>query len=137
MGRALTAATAYFLILFTLGFALGIVRVLLLIPRIGEFAATLAEVPVMLSAAYFICGSTIRRWQVARAPSLRWAMVGWFLILLFLFEALLGAMLFGQTVDEMGAALATPAGILGLTAQVIAALLPMIVGRVSQSERSH
>ncbi len=124
MRRALTAATVYFLILFTLGFALGIVRVPQLIPRIGEWAATLAEVPVMLTAAYVLCRWTIRRWRVDRAPAVRWAMVGWFLLLLAVFEIGLGMMLFGQTINEMGAALATPAGALGLTAQVIAALLP-------------
>jgi hypothetical protein len=124
MRRALAGATVYLLILFALGFALGIVRVTQLIPRIGELAATLAEVPVMPTAAYFICRWSIRHWQVVHTPAVRWAMVGWFLLLLAVFETVLGMMLFGQTMEEVAAALATPAGMLGLTAQIIAALLP-------------
>ena len=60
-------------------------------------------------------------------------MVLWFLALLFTFETLLGVILFGRTAAEQWAALATPAGLLGLSAQITAALLPVLVGRREQS----
>lgn len=85
MKRALIAASAYFLTLFALGFALGTIRVLAVAPRIGELAATLAEVPVMLAAAFFVCRWAIRRWQVPPGPAIRWTMVLWFLALLPVF----------------------------------------------------
>jgi hypothetical protein len=131
MKRAMIAATVYFLMLFALGFALGTIRVLAVAPRFGELAATLTEVPLMLTVAYFACRWAIARWHVPRDPAARWAMVLWFLILLFLFETLLGAMLFGRPATEQWAALATPTGLLGLSAQIIAALLPLFVGKAS------
>jgi hypothetical protein len=127
--RALVAATVYFLALFVLGFALGTIRVIFLAPRFGQLAATIAEVPVMLTASIFVCRSAARRWQVQRRAEIRWAMALWFLALLLVFETLLGATLFARTLAEQWASLVTSAGLLGLSAQIIAALLPLYVGK--------
>lgn len=129
MKRALIAATVYFLALFALGFVLGTIRVLFVAPQIGVLRATLLEVPLMLTAAFFMCRWAVRRWQASPALAARWVMGLWFLVLLALFETLLGVTLFGQTLDETWAGLATVAGLVGLTAQVIAAVLPLFVGR--------
>jgi hypothetical protein len=129
MKRALTAGTVYFLILFALGFVLGTLRVTVVVPCLGAFAATMAEVPVMLAAAYFTCRWMIRHWNVPPTLSIRLTMMAWFLLLLFLFETLLGTMLFGRTLNTQVAALVTPAGMLGLSAQMIAAFLPVFIGR--------
>lgn len=129
MKRAYTAATAYFLALFALGFVLGTIRVLFVAPRLGDLRATLLEVPVMLYAAFFLCRWAAERWQVRPTLSARWAMVLWFLVLLALFETVLGVVLFGRTLTGTWAALATPAGLIGLTAQIIAALLLLFVGK--------
>ena len=64
MKPALIAASAYFPALFALGFVFGTIRVIFVVPRIGELLATMAEVPVMLIAAYFACRWAIRRWQL-------------------------------------------------------------------------
>ncbi len=128
MKRALVAGTVYFLALFALGFVLGTIRVIIVAPSVGAFAAVMAEIPIILTAAFFSSQWTIRRWNVPCAAAIRWAMVLWFLVLLLLFETLLGAMLFGRTVAEQWGSLQTPAGLLGLSAQVIAALLPVFVG---------
>ena len=133
MKRALVAGTAYFLALFVLGFVLGAIRVIFVVPRFGQLAATFAEVPVMLAAALFTCRWAIARWQVPCSRATRWAMALWFLALLFAFETLLGAALFGRTATEQWAALAAPAGLLGLSAQIIAALLPVFIGRRERS----
>ncbi len=129
MKRAFTAATIYFLALFALGFVLGTIRVLFLAPKIGVLGATLAEVPLMLIAAFFICRWAIGRWKVPPGLLERGAMALWFLVLLALFETLVGVALFGRTLAGTWAGLATTAGLLGLTAQAIAALLPLYVGR--------
>lgn len=129
MKRGLIAGTVYFLTLFSLGFALGTIRVMVVAPRVGQFAATCAEVPVMLAAAFFVCRWAVRRWQVPLTMAIRWAMALWFLALLLSFEMLLGASLFGRTVAEQWATLATPAGALGLSAQILTALLPVVVGK--------
>ena len=130
--RALLAGTAYFLALFALGFVLGAIRVMFVAPRFGQLAATSAEVPIMLAAAFFVCRWVILHWQVQRTSAIRWAMVVWFLAALLLFETLLGATLCARTLAEQWAALATSAGLLGLFAQIIAALLPVFVGKVER-----
>jgi hypothetical protein len=132
MKRALTAATVYFLMLFALGFALGTIRVLLVAPQIGVLGATLMEVPLMLIAAFLMCLWAVGRWQVPPGLVTRGAMTLWFLVLLALFETLVGVALFGRTLAGTWAGLATPAGLIGLTAQAIAALLPVVVGRNGQ-----
>lgn len=129
MKRALLAASVYFLALFSLGFVLGTIRVLFIAPRFGPLAGTIAEVPIMLIAAFWTCRWTIRRWRVSSAITTRLAMTIWFLVLLFAFETILGAALFGRSMNEQWAALATSAGLIGLAAQVIAALLPTTIGK--------
>jgi hypothetical protein len=131
--RALIAGAAYFLALFASGFVLGTVRVMFITPRTGELLATLMEVPVMLIVAFFICRWMVRQWHVPRGIAVRWIMVPWFLALLMIFETLLGIMLFGRTVTEQWAALSSPAGMLGLSAQIVAALLPLFVGDGKQA----
>ena len=127
--RALVAGTVYFLALFALGFFLGTIRVVFVTPRYGQVTGTLAEAPVMLTAAYVICRRALNHWRVSPRSAIRWTMVLLFLVLLFIFETLLGLALFGRTLSEQWAALVTLAGVLGLSAQVIAALLPVFVGK--------
>jgi predicted MPP superfamily phosphohydrolase len=127
--RALIAATAYFLAVFALGFVLGTIRVIFIMPRFGELIATLAELPVMLMASYHICLWALNHWGVPPRGAIRWTMVPIFLVFLFTFEILFGLALFGRALSEQLAALATLAGALGLLAQVIAALLPVFVGK--------
>lgn len=115
--------------LFALGFLLGAIRVMVVAPRVGPLMATLAEVPVMLAAAFFACRAAVRRWRVPRSGPIRLAMMLWFLALLFTFEWLLGAVLFGRTASQQWAAVVTPPGLLGLSAQLLAALLPLFVER--------
>ncbi|WP_439533891.1 hypothetical protein [Polymorphobacter sp.] len=130
MKNALIAASVYFIALFALGFGLGTLRVLLVTPLVGPLAATSLELLIMLAAAYALCRRVIARWQVTGSTTLRAAMALWFLILLFAGEALLGAALFGRSpAQQWRAALGTPAGLLGLLAQIIVAGLPLGVGR--------
>ncbi len=128
MKRALIAATAYFLALFTLGFALGTIRTIFITPIFGELAATVVEVPFMLVAAFLGCRWSTRHWQIPRSGAVRWPMVLWFLALLFVVETLLGVMLLGRTATDQWATLTTSAGLLGLSAQIAAALFPLIIG---------
>lgn len=127
MKRALIAGIVYALALFALGFMLGTVRLMFVAPRFGELAATLLELPVMLTAAFFACRYVIGRWQVGGPKANRTAMALSFLALLLSLEMLLGVTLVGRTVAEQWATLTTPAGLLGLTAQIIAALFAFVI----------
>lgn len=127
--RALGAGTTYFLGLFALGFVLGTIRIMVVAPRWGDIAATLAEVPVMLAAGFFVCRWAVWRWQVPYVAAMRWMMVLCFVMLLLMFETVLGAMLFGRTLAQQLAALTTSAGLIGLAAQIVAALFPLLANR--------
>ncbi len=123
------AASLYFVALFTLGFILGTLRTLVVAPITGAFVATAAEVPIMVAAAFFLCRWAVHRWHVPCSTLPRLVMTAWFLILLALAESILGTLLFGRSVADQVASLATPAGLIGLTAQLIAAFLPIWIAR--------
>lgn len=59
----------YFALVFGVGFILGIVRVLLLEPRLGERWAELAEMPVMLIAIVLSARFVVRRFPASRRTS--------------------------------------------------------------------
>ena len=56
---AIEAGALYAIIVFLIDFILGIIRVLLLAPRLGETTAVIIEAPIMLAASWFVC-----RWCV-------------------------------------------------------------------------
>ena len=124
-GAAL-AAGAYFMAVFALGFVLGTVRVLVVTPYVGAFAATVVEAPVMVIAAVGIWGWVSRRAAAPKAWWARWIMVAVFLAFLVAAETGLGAILFGSTASQQWAALTSPAGFVGLGAQLLAALVPVL-----------
>lgn len=62
--RDVGAGVTYFAIVFAAGFAFGTVRVLLLVPRVGEISASLLELPIMLGISWFVCAQVIARYQV-------------------------------------------------------------------------
>jgi hypothetical protein len=119
------AGSAYFAIIFSLGFILGTIRVLAVIPRIGEFAATLLEVPVILAASWFVSGWLIKKMQIAPDTASRLLMGAVAFGLTMIAEPLLGP-LFGRPFAEQWLALQRPAGLAGLAAQVLFGLMPWI-----------
>lgn len=68
-------ALRYFACLFAVGFALGLIRVPLLVPRLGERMAELLEAPVMLVAIVSIASRLVRTAQRAGEP-VRYAQAG-------------------------------------------------------------
>ncbi len=127
MARALAAGTAYFAALFALGFLLGTIRVIWVVPSLGRLGATMVEAPIMLAAGWWLCGRAVRHWRVTPALAPRATMALCFLALLILVEAAMGMALFGRSLADQGALLATPAGALGLGTQIVTALFPLFV----------
>jgi hypothetical protein len=62
--RTLKAGALYFALVFGAGFALGIPRVLWLVPRLGTRAAELIENPIMLVVIIFAAGWVVRRFKL-------------------------------------------------------------------------
>ena len=124
MRTALIAGLWYFAGAFCAGFALGVVRVLLLEPQLGPMIAALIEIPVMLAGLWLFCGFCVRRLDVPAATPARLAMGGAALMLLLGAETLLGLGL-GQGIPSQIAAYSTPAKLLGLAAQIAFAAFPL------------
>lgn len=125
MPAALRAGSAYFAVMFALGFALGTVRVVLLAPRLGAMTATLIELPVMLAASWLVCRWAVARWRVPWRPGARLAMGALGFALLISAEVGLGILGFGRSVGEQFAAMLSPEGLAGLAGQLLFALFPL------------
>ena len=69
MQTTIRAALLYFALVLGAGFVLGAVRVPLLVPRIGERWAELAEMPVMAVVIFLSAGYVLRRFAAIQAPS--------------------------------------------------------------------
>jgi hypothetical protein len=121
------AALAYSLSVFSIGFALGTFRVLVLLPRIGEAAAVLLELPVMIAGSYLLAVWTVARWQVpARFPD-RAAMGALAFAALMLLEFSVSVLIFGNTPRAHLAHYAQPISWLGLSGQIVFAAMPALL----------
>ena len=115
------AAVVYFLPVFAVAFLLGVVRQLLVIPLTGPLIAVALEVPVILILSWWVAAKVLHRWPLPLQGRL--AMGALAFVILMLAELAL-ALAFGQTPRQFLAAMASPAGALGLAGQVGFALIP-------------
>jgi hypothetical protein len=126
MEAALTAACAYFGIVFAAGFALGTIRVLTLAPRLGELGAVLFELPIMLAISWFASGAVIRRFAVPAGWDQRAIMGAAAFVLLMLAELGLSLFVFERPAGAFLASFTTPSGAIGLLGQIAFALFPLV-----------
>ena len=125
MARSLIVGAAYFLIVFAVAFALGVLRVTFVEPAVGAVWATLAELPFTLAASWAICAWLCRRWRmssVAQAASMGASAF----VLLMGAEAAGGILIFGRTLGEHFALFGTVAGVLGLSGQIAFGVFPIV-----------
>jgi len=125
----LKAAAAYFTLVFAVGFVLGALRVTVLVPALGDLVAVMMELPLMLTASWFICRRVVRHFNVPAAAGPRLAMGGAAFALLMTVEFTMSVTAFGRTPGAFFTGLATPAGLLGLAGQVVFGLWPWWQGR--------
>jgi hypothetical protein len=62
--RTARAGLTYFAIIFGVGFVLGMIRVLLVVPRVGVRTAELMEEPIMLVVVLFAARWLVRRFSL-------------------------------------------------------------------------
>lgn len=117
------AAVIYWGIVFALGFVLGTVRVLWVIPRVGLLPATVLELPIILTASWFAAGWIVRRFAIGGQ---REALIlgGLAFVLLMAAECALAAVLAGESPAQWLAGLRQPHALLGLAGQMVFALMP-------------
>lgn len=136
-GSPLVAGTVYFVLVFALGFVLGTVRTLFVqdAPSDGRLVGVLIELPIMLGASWFLCRYAIGRFAVAATVSARAVMGSLAFALLMLAELLVGALLFGRTPVEHFALYSDPSYAIGLVAQIVFALMPVVQIRLEHRPR--
>lgn len=123
--RATKAGALYAIVVFSIGFILGTTRVLLLAPSLGETTVVILEVPIMLAASWFVCRWCLARLNIGRAVPTRSLMGLAAFLVLMLAEVGLGAV-FGRSLGDQLAGYVSPSGAIGLAAQVIFAMFPVI-----------
>lgn len=129
MKRTLAAAAAYFALVFGLAFLLGVVRTVFIAPRVGDLAAVLIETPLILLISWRAANWSIRQFSVPTGTSDRLGMGVVAFLFLMTVETVLSHLLFDRSVAQQLAAYATPAGAVGLAAQTIFGLIPLLVAR--------
>jgi hypothetical protein len=124
MRRSVFAGGLYFAVVFALGFALGVVRVLITGPKLGEAISVFLEIPVILIVSWFAATCCVAAFSVAPRASERLTMGFVAFGLTMVAELSLSVMLFGHTVSEHFATYAHLLGVIGLAAQLLFALFP-------------
>lgn len=125
--RIAAFAAAYFAAVFAVGFALGTLRVTLVVPVVGERAAELAEMPLMIAASVWFAMSFVRRWRLAVAAALQGGVLA--LVLLLGAELTLVLGVRGLTLAQYLASRDPVAGTAYLVALCVFMLAPAVVAR--------
>lgn len=124
MLRALT----YFSLVFGTGFLLGIIRVLWLVPRLGERFAELAEAPLMLAAIFYSARYVVRRFPALQAAQYAGSgVLALLLLLLVEFSVVLG--LRGLTIGQYFAERDPLSGGVYVVLLLLFAAMPWLLGR--------
>jgi hypothetical protein len=127
--RLLKSAAVYFALVFGVGFVLGPIRVLWLVPRVGARAAELIEAPVMLTAI------TAAGWWVGRrlwAGPRSAALLGVGLLaaaLVLVADVAVGVGLRGMSVSEVFTARDPVSGTVYYLLIALFAVMPWVWGR--------
>ncbi|MCP2669954.1 hypothetical protein NHF40_03330 [Maricaulaceae bacterium EIL42A08] len=126
MAKAVFAGFAYVVVIFALGFALGTVRVLILVPAIGETVAVFLELPVMLAACWVVAGFLTRRFIKPGHGSAGVMMGAVAFALLMIAELVVAVSVFDRSLSEQLAHWLTVAGAAGLSGQIAFAVFPWL-----------
>jgi hypothetical protein len=95
-------------------------------PLSGRFAAVALETPIILAVSWVASGFLIRRLDVSQKLTARLLMGGSAFVLLITAEVSLSVFVFGLSASAFAAGLIQPAGLLGLTAQLVFAAMPAL-----------
>lgn len=127
--QTLKAGAVYFALVFGAGFALGTLRVLLVVPRLGARTAELIEAPVMLAVTFLAARWTVRRLAVPPAWTGRLGVGGTALSLLLAAEFIVVLGLRKLSLREYFATLDPVSGTVYYALLVVFALMPVFVTR--------
>ena len=125
----LAAGAIYFLLVFSAGFILGPIRIMLLVPRLGERWAELLEMPVMLAVIIVAARWVIELFSLTSDPTARLCMGGLALALLLSAEFSLVLRLRKMTIHDYLETRDPVSGTAYYLMLGVFALMPLFVGR--------
>ncbi len=124
MMKALQAGCTYFAGVFAVGFLLGVLRTMVLVPRIGELVAVLIELPIILGVSWSICRRILRRAPLSSGEAV--VMGASAFGLLMIAELSISIVLANRTISTHLALYSEGAHLLGLAGQITFALFPVL-----------
>lgn len=127
--QSLQAGLAYFILVFAAGFALGTIRTLWVVPRVGARTAELMETPVMLAISLLAARWTVLRFAVPAAPFVRLATGCVALAFLLVAEFGMVRFLRGMPIKQYFASRDRVSGTVYYVALAIFAIMPLLVAR--------
>jgi hypothetical protein len=126
MAAASITGVFYFLIVFSIAFGMGAVRVLLVAPRIGAAAAVAIEIIIILALSWVVAKGLWRARPYSRREG---ALIGAIAFALTMAsEAALAGIMVGQSPVEWARDMTTRLGLLGLAGQIGFAVIPILAG---------
>lgn len=131
--RTIKAGITYFALVFGAGFALGMIRVPFLVPRLGERVAELIEMPFMFVAIVVSARFIIRRFSLPANVLARLGAGFLALGLLVAAEVLLAVALQDRTLGEYVASRDPVSGIVYLAMLALFAVMPLVLARVTSA----
>ena len=129
MTAAARLGVAYWAIVFTIGFAFGVIRTTIVAPRLGVTTAVLLELPLILMVSALVAARLLRGRALPTPAAIVMGVVA--LALTLASEAVLAIVLMQQPVGVWAASLTVVPGVIGLAGQVVFAALPVLFGRWS------
>jgi len=124
-------ALAYFAAVFFIGFGLGVARTLWIAPRLGERAAELLEMPVMVAATFLVARVLMRRAAGIGIPAA--VLVGLAaLALLLCAELAVVAFVRGQTLADYVASRDPVSGSAYAIALLLFAAMPPVISHLAR-----
>jgi hypothetical protein len=126
------AGMSYFALVFALGFVLGVVRTLFVqeVRGASRLLGVLIELPIMLTASWYLCRFVTGRFIIAPNFGARTVMGGTAFVLLLATELILGMLLFARTPSEHFVQYREASYALGLAAQIGFGLIPLLQARL-------
>lgn len=129
----LSTGAVYFGLVFAVGFVFGTIRVLFVVPVLGESAAEILETPLMLGASFLAARWVVRRFRVPSGARHRLPVGLLALALLLLAELVVVLELRGISLAQYLASRDPLAGVVYLVSLAIFALMPWLVLRALDS----
>jgi hypothetical protein len=137
VSKTIRAGVVYFAIVLGTGFVLGVFRVPILVPRIGERWAELAEMPVMAVVIFLAAGYILRRFPEICFPG-RSLAAGFLALALSVFaELVLAVLLQNQTITEFISSRDKVSGSVYLASLLVFAVMPRLrLSRLESTKRT-